>query len=334
MDSEEGSFTRDIVVIGGSSGAIDALKFIGELPADFPAAILIVVHIAAEGPGLLPQILGAHSKIPVKSASTGLKITPGCIYIAPPDHHLTVVDGVISVMRGPKENRHRPSVDVLFRSAAKVYGARVIGVVLSGMLDDGSAGLLAIRSRGGLGIVQEPGDALFPDMPRNALACAGADHTVPRAKLAAFLLEAVTTRLDEKAIGHFSQKSREYQASEQSMDSIDVPGQPTNISCPDCGGVLQRLENGKMLRFKCRVGHAYSAETLLSAQSSRVEEALWVAVRLLEEKAEMARKLKAYSTERKFKAAPKRFEDQALKLEADAKVLRDILKSTEGGESD
>ena len=184
-------FRRDIVVIGGSAGAIQALTFIDDLPHRFPAAVFLVVHLSPRSPGLLPNVLQKHSKIPVANAYNGEPISAGRIYVAPPDHHLIVRDGSVEVSHGPKENRHRPSIDVLFRSAANVHGSRVIGVILSGWLNDGSAGLAAVRAQGGLGIVQDPDDALVPAMPANALAYAGADHCVPHAQLGSLLAQAV-----------------------------------------------------------------------------------------------------------------------------------------------
>jgi two-component system chemotaxis response regulator CheB len=325
MASEHNHFTRDIVVVGGSSGAFGALKFIADLPSDFPAALFLVLHIAAEGPGLLPQLIARFSKLRVEHASHGETIARGRIYVAPPDHHLSVADGIIEVARGPKDNRHRPSIDVLFRSAASVYGPRVIGIVLSGLLDDGSAGLFQIRTRGGLGIVQE--DALFSQMPNNALAHAGADHRVPHSQLAALLTELVTQKVSDQMSENVGQKPRE-------QNVVNEVKTPSNLSCPDCGGVLSRIDDSQMLRFTCRVGHTYSADTLLAAQSENVEQALWTAVRLLEEKAEMARKLREYSLGRNFKSAPKKFDKQAKKLEADANVIRELLKRAEGGESE
>jgi two-component system chemotaxis response regulator CheB len=340
MDPGQKDLTRDIVVIGGSAGALEALGFIADLSADFPAAIFLVMHLAAEGPGMLPDILGRSSKIAVQHGHDGDRIAPGRIYVAPPDHHMTIKDGTVKVARGPKENRHRPSIDVLFRSAAEIYGPRVIGVVLSGMLDDGSSGLVTIRARGGLAIVQEPKDALFPDMPSNAIAYAGADYRAPHSQLAALLMKSVTEKIDERILTEARVergKEQGSEVSEVSMDrnsTSDKSGEAAEFSCPDCGGVLRRIENGKILRFKCRVGHTYSGQTLLEAQSETIEQALWSALRLMEEKAEMVRKLKEYALARNFKVTPKKFEDQAKKLEADARAIRELLKSTQGGEAE
>jgi two-component system chemotaxis response regulator CheB len=334
-DAEQNAFRRDIVVVGASSGALQALKFIADVPPDLPAAIFVVVHAAADGPGLLPDIISTYSPLPVAHARDGEPIEPGRIYVAPPDYHVVIQPGFVQVARGPRENRHRPSIDVLFRSATESYGRRVVGVVLSGMLDDGSSGLAQIRARGGLGIVQDPTDALFPDMPSNALAQAGADYCVMQSGLAALLAKAVSHKLDEQNLGVTKERS-EARAGEVSMNSNEYdgrPGSPSNFSCPDCGGVLRQEEEAQSLRFRCRVGHAFSANALLSAQSDGVEQALWSALRALEEKAEMARRLKQYALQRNFQSAPHKFEQEAKKLEADAAAIRKLLKNTEGSEA-
>ena len=330
----QNGFKRGVVVVGGSAGSLEALKFFGDLQPDFPAAIFLVMHMAPTSPGFLPEIIKRYSQIPVAPAHDGNSTEPNCIYVARPDHHLRVRSGFMEVDRGPKENRHRPSIDVLFYSAAEVYGPRVVGVILSGMLDDGSAGLLAIRKRGGLGIVQEPGDALYPDMPRNALCYAGADYCVPHSQLAALLTRVTSEAIDPKA--SHPKPRREAQTDGVSMDQNQLDksvGKTTDISCPDCGGVLSLVDDEKMLRFRCRVGHVFSQDTLFTAQSDGVEQALWTAVRLLEEKAETARKLREYSLSRNFKSAPEKFEAEAKKLDQHAKVIRELLQRTEGGES-
>ena len=336
MNSAEDGLKRDIVVIGGSSGALNVLAFLRHLPSNFPAAIFLVLHTAPGGPGLLPDILRRYSKLPVDHARDGEAIAAGRIYVAPPDYHLSVVEGSMQVARGPKENRHRPSIDVLFRSAANSYGPRVVGMVLSGMLDDGSAGLIEIRTRQGLAVVQDPEDAVFQDMPRNALAHAGADYTVPQSQLAALLTRIVKETGDQDWFEPPQKLSREGEASEISTNGNqddEKPGTPSNFSCPDCGGVLQQIEDDKALRFRCRVGHALSATTLLTAQSDNVEQALWSALRALEEKAEMARKLKDYSLSRNFKSVPLKFEEEAKQLEADADIIRKMLGNTAGSEA-
>jgi two-component system chemotaxis response regulator CheB len=328
---------RDIIVVGGSSGALQALEFISDLPPDFQAAIFVVLHVAPQGPSLLPKIIGGYSPLPVEHARDGEAIEAGRIYVAPPDHHLILTRDLVRVVRGPKENRHRPSVDVLFRSAAEAYGPRVMAVVLSGLLNDGSAGLNAVRSRGGVAIIQDPKDAQFPDMPRNALDAAGADYCVARSELAAVLTKTATGKAAKQQLKVFTETTRKTSIAEAAMDPFQQEkkdGKPSVFGCPECGGVLWELEDDKMLRFRCRVGHALTAESLLSAQSDTLEEALWSALRALEEKAELSRRLMEHSIDRNYVSAEKIFEQQAKKAEEQATVIRQLLttKQTEATE--
>jgi two-component system chemotaxis response regulator CheB len=322
---------RDIIVVGGSSGALPALKFIADLPSELPAAIFLVLHLAPNGPGLLPRIIRTYSKIPVEHAQDGEPIAPGRVYVARPDYHLSLREGFVQLARGPKENRHRPSIDVLFCSAAMSYGRRVVGVILSGMLDDGSAGLVQVRACGGLAIVQDPKDALFPDMPRNALIHAGADHCVSQSQLPGLLIQTVTEAVETGTLkGVRPATSRAKQVSVRGgNNNDDHPATPANFSCPDCGGGLQRTNDSNMLQFRCRVGHALSGQSLLAAQSGKVEEALWTALRALEEKAELVHKLKDDAIARNFKSTAEKLDQEAKKLDADASVIRSLLKSTD-----
>src|SRR4051812_33241997 len=184
--------SHDIIVIGASAGGVETLKqLVAGLPAELPAAVFVVLHVTPNGPGYLPRILEKAGPLPVCSPKDGDGIANGRIYVAPPDHHMLVEPGRLRVVRGPKENRHRPAVDPLFRSAAWAYGPRVIGVVLSGTLDDGAAGLWAIKSCGGVAVVQDPEDALFGEMPASALACVDADHVAPLEEIPLLLAELV-----------------------------------------------------------------------------------------------------------------------------------------------
>ena len=185
------SVHRDITVIGASAGGIGALRTLFRaLPADYAAAAFVVLHLAPESPSILPDILGRESLLPIAVATPDAPIRPGTVLVAPPDRHLMLDGDTVRVRlsRGPRENRHRPSIDVLFRSAAAAFAARVTGVVLSGMLDDGAVGLRAIKRRGGAAVVQDPDDAEFPDMPRNALATVAVDHRVPVREMAPMLV--------------------------------------------------------------------------------------------------------------------------------------------------
>src|SRR5437660_7226310 len=179
---------HDIIVVGASAGGVEALRaLVAKLPKDLPAAILVVLHVAPDHKSMLPRLLTGAGPIPAAHAKGGEALGPGRIYVAPPDHHLVVDDGVVRLTRSPREGGHRPAVDTLFRTAARFHGTRVIGVVLSGALDDGTAGLVAVKQRGGLAVVQDPRDALCGDMPRSAMENVAVDHCLPAAEIGSLI---------------------------------------------------------------------------------------------------------------------------------------------------
>ena len=276
-----------IVVIGASSGGIEALRqLIGGLSPDFPAPICVVLHTSPHSPGLLGKILANAGTLPAATAATGMQLKPGHIYVAPPDHHLLIEPDGLCLGRGPKENRFRPAIDPLFRSAAQVYGAGAVGVILTGNLDDGSAGLRTIKQLGGIAIVQDPHDALFPAMPTNALRHVAADYVVSLAEMVGALREATTGDVEGRRIEAPEGVrvevaiAKEDRAVDRTVQRI---GEPSVFACPDCHGVLLELKERGILRFRCHTGHAYSAETLLTALNEGIENALWSAVRAVEE---------------------------------------------------
>ena len=251
--------------------------------------------------------------------------------MAPPDRHLTVESGRVRVVRGPKENRHRPSIDVLFRSAARAYGPRVIGVVLSGSLDDGTAGLIAVKIRGGVAVVQDPGEAFCGDMPRNAMRYLEVDHVVPTAALGPLVGRLAEEEVDvEDASPSSPEMDHETRIARLDRDALETenkPGVQSAISCPDCRGVLWEIQEGDLLRFRCRTGHAFSPETLLSAQNDGVETALWEALRAIEERASLRRKLVRQARERRLDSLASHFEVQAQEAEKAVESLRRLLLS-------
>ncbi len=253
---------RDVVVVGASAGGVEALKeLVAGLPHDFPASVLVVLHVPANGGSALPTILDRHGPLPAKHAEDGDRLEPGRILVAPPDRHLIVYDGRVTLSRGPRENGHRPAVDVLFRSAAKAMGARVIGVVLSGALDDGAAGLVAVGLRGGLGVVQDPDEALLVSMPRSAIEAADPEYVVRVREIPKVLASAV-----DQDVADVHQPASELMEMEAAMADLDLdalnangrPGEPAGLSCPDCNGSLFEIHEGGLARFRCRVGHAWS----------------------------------------------------------------------------
>ena len=280
--------TKNIIVIGASAGGLEALRaLVGGLPKDFSASLFIVLHTSPEAPGLLAGILDRSGPLPAVKAKDKERIRPGNIYVAPPDHHLVIEPGLVRVTQGPKENRFRPAIDPLFRSAAQVYGPRTVGVILSGYQDDGTAGLITIKQLGGTAIVQDPRDALVPYMPESALAHVNVDYCVSLEEIAPLLLRLATVAVEDE--GEF-QVPKEVQievniAKEQSAIDAGVLtlGQPSNYACPECHGVLLQVKDDKLFRFRCHTGHAYSIESLMADITEKMEDALWNTIRAFEE---------------------------------------------------
>lgn len=280
---------RDIVVVGGSAGSIDALlNFLPALPEHFQAAIFVVIHTGPESPGYLAGILTRAGRLPARYARDGEKFEKGIIYLASPDHHLLLSPGErAQVVRGPRENRTRPAVDPLFRSAALAYGARVIGVVLSGGLDDGTAGLRGIKMCGGTTVVQDPADALATSMPSSALRNASVDYCKPSAELAALIVQLTQgdapepTRLENnmKKLMEIEVEAAKGKGGQGIIDHAD----PSLFTCPECHGALLRVRGESPLRYRCHTGHAFTADSLLAAASEATEEAVWNAVRSIQE---------------------------------------------------
>jgi two-component system chemotaxis response regulator CheB len=323
-----------IVVIGASAGGIEALnELVRGLKPDFAAPILLVLHIPADSPSLLAKILARAGTVKTKTADDGERAENGTLYVAPPDRHLLVeADGTLRTPRGPRENRHRPSVDPLFRSAALAYGPHAIGVILSGTLDDGTAGLLAVQRRGGITIVQDPGDAAYPGMPKSAIANVDVDHILPVREIAAQLAISLTREPRGASDGNPEVKQMELETKMAEMDSKAMrgderPGQPSPFSCPDCGGVLWEIKDSEFVRFRCRVGHAYSPETMLAAQGDVLEEALWTALKTLEENARLSKRLAAGERERGHEWMAERFDKKESEARDHAGVIRRFLAS-------
>jgi two-component system chemotaxis response regulator CheB len=317
-DSEIG---RDVVVIGASAGGVEALrKIVRHLPPDLPAAVFVVLHVSRTAPSNLPAILERHGALPAAHAVDGDPIVPCRVYVAPPDHHMVLEPGVVRVVQGPIENRHRPAVDPLFRSAARAYGQRVVGVVLTGALDDGTAGLVAVKRFGGTAVVQDPDDALFPSMPRSALEYVDVDHRVPLAQIPALVAELVVTPAEPIAAG----RGRGMPVPMSSDESLEK-GPPSAFTCPDCHGTLWEVHEGELLRYQCRVGHAYSAASMIAAHDDAVEQALWAALRSLEESADLARRMAERARERNSPRVAARFEARRADTDRHVVALRGLL---------
>jgi two-component system chemotaxis response regulator CheB len=322
--------TRDIIVVGASAGGVEPLRSLAAgLPADLRAAVFVVLHLSPDQPSALAQILERSGPLPASEAQDGEPIEPGRIYTAPPDRHLMLEPGRVCLTRGAKENRHRPSVDVLFRSAAKTYGARVTGVVLSGSLDDGTAGLIAVKLRGGVAVVQDPAEAFSDGMPRNAMRYLEVDHVVSAASLGRLLGKLAKERVDADAApppsAEMVHETRIARLDREAIETEDKPGVESSIACPDCRGVLWEIQENDLLRFRCRTGHAFSPETLLEAENEGIEKALWEALRSIEERASLRRRLVQQAKERRLDSLASHFEAKVQESENAVRSLRSLL---------
>lgn len=298
---------RDIIAIGGSAGSLDAIvQIVSHLPSDLPATVFVVVHLSARSPNYVPDILRKRTAMCVEQASEGVLFEKSTIYVAPPDRHLLISDRHIHLSRGPKEGLQRPSINVTFRSAADACGARVIGVVLSGMLDDGAAGLFEIAKRNGIAIVQDPAEAQFPSMPLNALKDATVHYTLPVSEIGQTLIRlagelVISTprgkEVVDRKMTHFS-----------------------GLTCPECRGPL--YEDGQIPELRCRVGHVLSLKTLFEEHTSTQERKLYEAIVALEEGADLADRVA--STEEGPKQAE--LKKEAEQLRRSAGVIRKLIE--------
>lgn len=314
--------TCDVVVIGASAGGFSAVKqLLADLPGDLPACLFLTLHLRPDTESNLPTILRRSCLLETVFPRDQEVIRRGYVYIAPPNRHMLIQNQRIRLTNGPRENGSRPAIDPLFRSAAANYGPRVIGIVLSGSLDDGTAGLQAIKERGGLAIIQDPAEAEFESMPRAAMESLAVDYVLPVAEIAQQLVSLT------EGNGNAEQESL-MQAAEN--PSIEEPGiasdDATYFSCPDCGGVLVQLREGEFMHYRCEVGHIYSPQTLLSQQNKGIEDTLWAALRSLEEKARLATRLAKHMRTRDYGLSASRFEEQAQNARKHANTLRDILE--------
>lgn len=323
---------HDIVVVGASAGGVEALMaLVRDLPADLPAAVFVVLHLPPDSRSALPAILTRAGALPARHPDDGERIARGRIYVAPPDRHLLVERGHIRLVRGPRENRCRPAVDPLFRTAARAYGARVIAVVLSGMLDDGTAGLIAVSQRDGITIVQDPSDTLFSGMAESAIEYDNPSYILPVSEIGP-LLDRLTHEPASGAGDREVSSAMEKEANEAAFDletieGDDKPGRSSGFGCPECGGVLWEIEEGALIRYRCRVGHAYTADGLAAEQSLHLEAALWAALRGLEEKASLVHRLAERSRAAGYSHLMERYAEQELEARQHAAIIRELIVS-------
>lgn len=308
---------RDIIVVGASTGGVETLALLARgLPPGFSASLFVVCHFPSGGRSILPDILSGAGPLLAAHAVDGDPFLPGHIYVAPPDRHLVLVPGGrVRLTRDARENHHRPAIDPLFRSAARHYGPRVIGVVLTGALYDGTAGLMAIRGAGGLGVAQDPRDARAAAMPQSAAEIAGVDHVVPAVGLAALLTDLVREPVSSDrgafAMDPIDQMPAVVEKDMAEQERNERRGEVSTFTCPECGGSLWQVDETRLVRFRCHVGHAYNGEVLLDEQTEVLEAALWTAVRTFREKSVLGRQLAARERAAGNAAAAARFEEQA-----------------------
>ncbi|MCB0163721.1 MAG: chemotaxis protein CheB [Anaerolineae bacterium] len=317
-----------LILLGGSAGGFKAaVKVIANLEANVPAAIILVLHL---GPGPASGVAAQLTKIgllPAALAVDGEPLEAGRIYIAPPDYHTLIRENTISLSRGPRVNQSRPAIDLTFRSAAVSYGTQAIGVILSGMLDDGATGLLAIKRCGGVTVCQDPADALYPDMPQSAIACVHPDHTLPALAIGNLLNRLTKTAVETKAPvpADIMLENRFDLNNRDDLDQMDQLGRRVPVSCPECGGPLWEIKKNGVSHYRCHIGHSLTTHSLLMRQDEAIESTLWIALRTLEEKARMQEKLAQGEQASDRKMLVGSFRQRAAETRAHAERLRKLL---------
>ncbi len=314
---------RNIIVVGTSAGGVEALCELNKhLPQDLHASVFVVMHVGSET--MLPEILTRCGKLPAVSAKHEKPYKYGCIYCAPANCHLSIKDHVMILRRGPRENGHRPAVDVLFRSAARAHRERVVGVVLSGGRDDGSAGLYAIKARGGIAIVQDPAEALTPNMPRNALNMVDVDFCLPVRQIAEVLVQLVNgraTNITEAPNGGNNMKDQ----ATADRPTTEPAGERIPLACPECNGPLYQVKDGELANFECFVGHRFSPESLSDQHAEALERALWTAIRKLKERVVLHQNLIEQKRNKGEQELFRRLQESVTTAKDDLKLLRDVL---------
>lgn len=323
---------RDIIVIGGSAGAVEAaLELFRGLPPDLSATFFVVIHTSPNGDGRLSGLIDRAGHLGCSLAVDGEEFAPGKIYLAVPDHHLIVHDRLMRVVRGPRENRHRPAIDPLFKSAAVSHGPRVIGVILSGTLDDGSAGLFLVKKLGGLAVIQDPADSIFPAMPLNAMNAVEADHVTLLKDMPA-LLARLSKESGGKPMDARQEDRTEAEIAENKLvseDEMRKVAEPSIFNCPDCNGTLFEYKDGGMLRFRCSIGHALGAETLLAEQSNQIEAALATSLRSMSENKRLYERLLEDFGKRKMAHSEEEMKGKIGEIEKHIQVIRNLLAKME-----
>jgi two-component system, chemotaxis family, protein-glutamate methylesterase/glutaminase len=310
-----------VVVAGASAGGVEALIALARsLPPTFPYPVLVVLHVSPSGTSVLPAILARACRLAVAAPVDGDELRPGHVYVAPPDCHLVVEDSRVRLSQAPRENGHRPAIDPTMRTAAQYYDGSTIGIVLSGSRDDGTAGLLAIKAHGGIAIVQDPSEALYDAMPRNAISHVDIDAVLPVGDMATWILDRHPGPEERKREGAIVVEST------GNSSPRAATGEGTRFTCPDCGGVLFERHEGALERFECSVGHVFSIESLSSAQAESLETALWAAVRALEDRAALLQRMEGRSRGSGHERAASSFARQAHEALERAGIIREAIE--------
>ena len=322
---------RDIIAIGGSWGAVDAIKqLLRELPGDLAATLFIAIHVGARGNDLLAEIFAEQAAITTSTARDGDELQPGHAYVAPADHHLLLIGGVVRLGHGPRENMSRPAIDPLLRSVGACFGPRAIGVILTGMLNDGASGLADLKRCGGLTVVQSPRDAAASDMPWEALRATQVDYRAPLSGLPGLLAE-LSAQEAGAPIDVPADIAEEVEIALGTARTAILPdglSDVTALTCPACGGVLSQIRREPPLRYRCQVGHAYTAEALVSQQESAVDEAIRLALRVVEERVTLTEAMRDDAHRAGRRAAASSYDERLAESRAHADVLQQAIEKT------
>lgn len=328
---------RNIVVIGASAGGVEAIgQLVRNIPADARMAVFVVQHIPAYSKSNLDRVIGTYTERRVKKAEDGETIEADTIYVARADRHLLLEEGKVIVSKGPRENRFRPAVDTLFRSAAYAYSSRVIGVILSGALNDGTSGMWSIKRAGGTTVVQDPEEAMFPDMPLGVMQYTEVDHTLPAQEIGALLGKIARTPI------HASESPAGL--TEDKLLSIEIEiakgrnglnmgileqGTPSPLACPECHGALTQFNEGNLLRYRCHTGHAHTAESLLASIKDNVEKSMWEVMRGMEESHILLQRMAEIMSATGKRDTALAFAEEARIIQQRATEVQRVIESTD-----
>lgn len=327
---------REIVVVGASAGGVEALQtLIGGFPASTSASVFVVLHIPPDATSKLHEVLAAKSALPVEPARDGAPILPGRVYVAVPDRHLLIESNSIRVTRGPRENRARPAVDVLFRSAAYYKGSKTIGVILSGNLDDGTAGLWTIKDRGGIALVQSPDDAFYPSMPRSAIEHVDVDHVLPVADMpsliASLTQETISTEQSDKKAPTMETEINIAVGENPLLSGSLQLGPISPNTCPTCHGVLVRIKEGNIIRYRCHTGHAFSIQSLFTQLGEEIDSTLMTALRTIDERIFLLQQMEQLALESQDDRCASHYAQQIKVSRQWLRQLLDMIASTGNG---